>query len=173
MKGTPQLFLNTAELTLPPAFLQHNRNKEGMSQSCADHPNKEQKKKFLRCPESTSSYQEEDWQKPTQMSRFHEQPPNAAEQIAQIGDKLNQVKEILEAPEWSQEIYDKAMDLTSEIRGTIIAIFSNPTAKAKHRQQAQGVLLKESNRLATAANKRHRQYAFALQKQQRAHEKRQ
>jgi hypothetical protein len=101
----------------------------------------------------------------------NEQPPDAVKQIAQIDDKLNQIKEILEAPEWSQDIYNKAADLNSQIRGTIIAIVSNPTATAKQRQQAQGALLKESNRLHAAANKRHRQYAVALQKQQRAREK--
>ena len=104
---------------------------------------------------------------------LNEQSPNAAEQIAQINDKLNQVQEILEAPEWSQEIYNKADDLTRQIRETFLAIFSNPTATAMQRQQAQHVLLKESNRLQCAADKRHRQYAVALQKQQRANEKRQ
>jgi hypothetical protein len=97
-----------------------------------------------------------------------EQPPNAVEQITQINNKLNQTKEILEAPEWSQEIYNRVTGLQSEIRGTIIAIFSNLTATTQQRKQAQGELLKESNRLDVATNKRHKQYAFALQKQQRA-----
>lgn len=100
----------------------------------------------------------------------HEHPPTAAEQIAQIVDKLKQIRGIVEGSKWSQELYTKVDDLTTEIRETIVAIFSNPTATAKQRQQAKGELLKESDRLFAAATKRHKQF---FQKQQRAHEKQQ
>ncbi len=101
----------------------------------------------------------------------NEQPPTPAMQIVYLDDTLKQVKEILEVPVWSQETYDRTMDLTGEIRGTIIAIIHNPTATGSQRWQAQSAL-KDSGRLATTANKRHRQYAFALLKRQQVQEKR-
>lgn len=101
----------------------------------------------------------------------NEQPPSPVVQIAYLDDTLKRVKEILEVSEWSQEIYNRVMDLAGEIRGTIIAIISNPIATGSQRRQAQNAL-KESDLLATAANKRHKQYAFALLKQQRVQEKR-
>jgi hypothetical protein len=101
----------------------------------------------------------------------NEQTPSPVVQIAYLDDTLKLVKEILEVSSWSQEVYDRVMDLIGEMRGTVIAIIHNPTATGDQRQQAQRAL-KEASRLATAANKRHRQYAFAFLKQQRAREKR-
>jgi hypothetical protein len=41
----------------------------------------------------------------------NEQPPSPAMQIAYLDDTLKRVKVILEVPVWSQEIYNRAMDL--------------------------------------------------------------
>ena len=41
----------------------------------------------------------------------NEQPPSPAMQIAYLDDTLKRVKVILEMPVWSQEIYNRAMDL--------------------------------------------------------------
>src|SRR5438045_2048006 len=106
------------------------------------------------------------------MARYHtmsdesNEQPSPDAQVTYLDDTLKRVKEILEAPEWSQELYNKVASLSGEIRGTIIAIISNPTATESHRRRAKSAL-KESDRMATAANKRHRQYALAILKQQR------
>jgi hypothetical protein len=49
-----------------------------------------------------------------------QQPLSRNEQVAQIDDKLRQVKELLDAPDFTMETYQQVTDLTSQIRSTII-----------------------------------------------------
>jgi hypothetical protein len=88
----------------------------------------------------------------------------AKEQIAQINSKLNQMRELIEGPEWSQDIYNKVSELQKEIRTTLVAVTSNPTATEKDRQLARGKLLKEANNLNAAATKRLKQDASKKQR---------
>ncbi len=84
---------------------------------------------------------------------------------AEIKNKLQWVQTILEAPEFSQEMYDQAMSLISEVRSAVVTIMQHDEAKAYYQQALN--TLQESKRLHSAANKKLKQYALSLQKRQR------
>jgi hypothetical protein len=90
-----------------------------------------------------------------------QQPLSRNEQVAQIDDKLRQVKELLDAPDFTMETYQQVTDLTSQIRSTIIE-----TRAYDNDQYIRNQLL-ESIRLTDRATKLLREYARSLQKQQR------
>jgi hypothetical protein len=90
-----------------------------------------------------------------------QQPLSRNEQVAQIDEKLRQVKELLDAPDFTMETYQQVTNLTSQIRATIIEI------RAYENDQYIRNQLLESIRLADSATKRVREYASFTQKQQR------
>ncbi|SRR5258708_6331554 len=85
---------------------------------------------------------------------------------AELRDKLQQVKTVIEASEYNQEVYNRTTDLLSEITSVAIAIIQNDKAKAYQQQAFKAT--QEVSKLSKALNKRHMQYARALQKQQQA-----
>lgn len=85
---------------------------------------------------------------------------------AELRDKLQQVKTVIEASEYNQEVYNRTIDLLSEITSVAIAIIQNDKAKAYQQQAFKAT--QEVSKLSKALNKRHMQYARALQKQQQA-----
>lgn len=89
--------------------------------------------------------------------------------MPEIKSKLQLVNTILEKPEFSQEMYDHAMRLISEVRSAVVTIMQNDEAKAYHQQALNA--LQESKQLNSTANKKLKQYALSLQKQQRQNAK--
>jgi hypothetical protein len=91
----------------------------------------------------------------------NDQQPSITEQLTHIKDNLQQVKELLESSEFTQETYNTAMALTSEIRKTVVAIMLDEKAIAYYQQQASAVL-QESSRMVGIATKKLIQYARAI-----------
>jgi hypothetical protein len=97
-------------------------------------------------------------------------PPTIAEQIAQIGNNLKQLREVIEEPEFTYATYQKVIKLASEIRGTAVAIAQSNEATEYYRQIARNAI-SELSRMVGMATRKLKQYTVASQKQQRAQQK--